>query len=149
MFLISSHSYAELIYGIGHCGWGGWDFSDSSAVELYEGDLNIVFVADPPLGFVMSTSNGALVIMVPDSSFSELTTAPADLTLYEIFLPALIDVTFVILTEEGHFAKFRLYLHYPGPTFEYLYQTDATRNFDDIVPVEETTWGRIKAIYAD
>ena len=146
--LTTISAWADSIYGIGHCTWGAWDFSDSCSVGLYEGDFRIVYVADPPIGFVMCASTGALVT-VSDSSFSELTTAPADLTLYEIFLPAIIDVTYVILTVEGHFAKFRLYLHYPAPTFEYVYQPDVTLNFNNQVPVNVSTWGRIKAIYAE
>ncbi len=143
ILIIPFAANAEIVHGFGHCGLGGWDFSDSAAVDLYEGDLSIVYVVDPPIGYWMSATNGAAVTMVSDSTLEELTTAPQDPSLYDIFLPALLMETYVIRTVEGYYAKFRIFLYLPAPTFEYYYQPNGSR----VLPVEQSSWGQIKALY--
>jgi hypothetical protein len=59
----------------------------------------------------------------------------------------LLTGTFVMKTPENLWVKFTV----RGSTgddviFEYFLQTDGSRYFDP-VPVEQTTWGKVKALY--
>ena len=63
---------------------------------------------------------------------------------------------YVILTGDGLYAKFRVHEWGNGflagccsVTIEYYVQLDGSRNLDPLVPVEPTTWGRVKALYSE
>jgi hypothetical protein len=128
---------------------GGWDFSEEKSVNPFfdpGADFAIAYVVDPPLGYRVQGLDGARLVMVPDSTFEELTEAPEDPSLYGWDLPGLMGVTYVIRTIEGHYAKFRI-LSLLGHWIEYAYQSDGSRMLAYPTPVERTTWGRIKALF--
>ena len=61
---------------------------------------------------------------------------------------------YVVLTDDGFYAKFRVHEFGNGLlagccsiTIEYYVQTDGTRNLDSSVLVHTSTWGRVKALY--
>ncbi|MBP2680191.1 MAG: hypothetical protein H6Q78_54 [Candidatus Krumholzibacteriota bacterium] len=140
--------FADLVHGIGPLSEGGWDFSESTSVDPKfdsNTDLTLVYVVDPPIGSRAWGLNGAVIVMV-DSSFVELTTAPEDTALYDWDWPAVLGETYVIRTTERHYAKFRI-LNLIIPTIEYVYQPDGSRMLAEGVPVEATTWGRVKSLY--
>ncbi len=127
---------------------GGWDFSEETPVHWLDGDIQVGHVGDPPLGWLVGGANGAGIILLADSTFEDLSEAPADSSLYNYWgeEPGIPGATYVCRTGDGHYAKFR----FLDPFFseiEYAYQTDGRPSFLDPVPVEETTWGRIKALY--
>jgi hypothetical protein len=93
--------------------------------------------------------NGSARITLSDSSYESLVEAPEDSTLYVEFIGVFLGEAYVIRTREGHYAKFRIPIT-PGPgLIEYTYQDDGSRALAEPVAVEETTWGRIKALYEE
>ena len=81
--------------------------------------------------------------MYSDSTYEELTTAPEDSTLYTGAVWAYTNQTYILRTPQYHYVKFRvLYGGWPVQ-IEYTYQDDGSQ----IVPIENTTWGKIKSIY--
>ncbi len=136
----------EVLRGIGTSSQGGWDFSEEAPVHWLDGDIAVGYVVDPPLGWLVWGANGGKIVLLADSTFEDLTEAPADTSLYKYEEQGIAGATYVCRTGDGHYAKFR----YVSPSFsmiEYAYQTDGTPSFLDPVPVEETTWGRIKSLF--
>jgi len=127
----------------------GWDFSAQKSLCVLEfPDIFLSFVVEPPLGLMISVTNPARVAMMPDSSFEDLKYAPEDSSAYGYDLPALLNTTYVARTKEGHYAKFRLLqLPYYEPIIEYVYQPDGSRRFFNVIGVEGSTWGAIKALF--
>ncbi len=151
VFVLSSPARCKILSGIGVLYQGGWDFSEQQTVHsMFDPatDLSIVLVVDPPFGPWQFGENGARITEVPDSNFAELTTAPEDSTRYLWELPALVGVTYVIRTIEHCYAKYRILSIYP-PAIEYAFQDNGSRVLDPGVPVEPTTWGRIKELYGE
>ena len=144
---------AEVISGVGVLSQGAWDFSESASVHPKldpNADLTFVLIVDPPPERTAVWGlNGATLVMV-DSSFAELTTAPEDTSLYDWEWPLLMAATYVIRTTERHYAKFRI-LDLMIPMIEYVYQPDGSRILTNGVPTgiaeHITTWGRLKALY--
>ena len=125
----------------------GWDFSDSTYSNLYW-DLDYGITKNNILNksqFVVLVGPCANCIMYSDSIYEELTTAPNDTTLYTLAVWALDNQTYILRTRENHFVKFRVLVSGYPLIIEYTYQDDGSQ----IVPIEITTWGRIKAIYAE
>jgi hypothetical protein len=135
-----------------------WDFSDSSACPLFTGYCGDLSVAITRVG--MTTASRFLLLRgIPfsakiafgpaDSTYEELTTAPDDTGQYDWVEDFFLDTVYIVLTNDGHYAKIRTL----GVTiqskviFEYTYQDDGTRILVDKVSIEATTWGRIKALY--
>ena len=145
---------AEVIQGVGIV-CHGWNFStqmchDECMLQANEGcDMSITYVVIPPLGLRVGTWNFATIAMLEDVTFEELEEAPSDETLYIYDHPARLDVTYVVHTTEGHFAKFKfIFLStYLFSQIEYVYQSDGSRSFVPSVPVERSTWGAVKALY--
>ncbi len=137
---------AEIIEGIGTLGC--WDFSEEKAVRDWDpgSDACIAYIVDPPIGYMVATTNYATIAII-DSSFDDVTTAPEDSLAYVYDYLAFDFVTYVVHTAEGHYAKFQILQFIPLVTIKYAYQTDGSRNLDTSVPVDATSWGRIKALY--
>ena len=142
---------SEVISGIVNLIHGGWDFSEQvSTTGPFEGDISIVIVVDPPLGWrvVASFFSTALIAVIPDSTYEELQFAPADTSVYSFDAPADVGLVYVIRTEEGHYAKMHLLqCDYAGISMEYTYQPDGSRRLFNEIAVESTSWGKIKALY--
>lgn len=141
-----------------------WDFSDSLAVAPPNGDVYwITLIAqsrsvgqrsdDSASAFpnYFLTNYPALIAYSPmDSSYAELTTAPADTTVYSESVEIFSYGVYVIRTKEGHYAKLRIEsLGGGGITIEYSYQDDGTRVLVRTVAVGATTWGRVKSLYRE
>ena len=141
-------AFGGVIHGFADFSLGAWDFSAQITVGPFtpDADLYFAFVVDPPLGDWIAAVNGAMIAMV-DSSFGELTTAPVDTSLYDYDMAAILGITYVIRTGEGHYAKFTVDQLYPLIVLEYVYQPNGSPMLVDPVGVEQTTWGRVKAIY--
>jgi hypothetical protein len=163
LLLFAGSAIADVIQGSANLGYSygyGWDFSDSTNVQIDEADIFLMEVHDPNWGFmlIISSFTGSM-FAESDSSFEELTTAPADAQRYTGIIEPCIPLypspctyyTYVVKTPDRHYAKFRIINTYPCPGYciEYVYQPDGTRNFLDQVPVEEFTWGEIKSIYKE
>ena len=145
-----SSAGADVIQGTGILSVGSWDFSEQVSVDRFtnpNSDLSFAFVVDPPLGYRVACENGAVAVLIQDSTFDEVTVAPEDTTLYSWDLPAQVGATYVIRTTERHYAKFTPLQLEPVPIIRYAYQPDGSRALIDPVPIEETTWGRVKALY--
>jgi hypothetical protein len=139
---------ADIIHGICTPMLGAFDFEKQVSVHWLhpDADLSGGYVVDPPLGHLAWGLNGALLVMVADSTFEELSLAPEDSSVYSTDLRGHVGIPYVIRTIGGHYAKFR----FTDPTFntiEYAYQSDGSRLLVCPTPGEETTWGRIKALY--
>jgi len=138
---------ADIIKGIGVLEQGCWDFSEQKSIPWWEGaDACIAYVVDPPLGWRVGTANYATVAVI-DSTFDDVTTAPEDSSAYAYDCPVDFVHTYVVHTAEGHYAKFHILQFIPLVAIEYAYQSDGSRNLDTGVPVDATSWGRIKALY--
>jgi len=147
IFISYTHANSTILYGTGILIQGGWDFSEEASVFADDADIFIAYVVDPPLGDVVAT-NYALITALPDSVFEDLKYAPADSTMYSFWAYAVVGLTYVVITRESHYAKFRiLELNFSGCSIEYVYQPDGSRVLYDTSPVEEYTWGKIKALY--
>ena len=148
--LISFKVHSDVISGTGVLTWGEWDFSESEACDyIFCGDITVIDVFDPPIGLVVSVPYvPGLIICLPDSSFQDLEYAPEDTLAYGFEVPAYPNVTYVVRTLEGHYAKFR----FTVPTFqsiiiEYVYQPDGPRDLFDRIGTKGQSWGAIKALY--
>lgn len=148
MILSPSMASGDLVQGIGAFEFGCWDFSEEQSVHDWDpgADACIAYVVDPPLGWMVSAAGFGEIAPV-DSAFDDVTTAPADSSAWVIDYPAFTFVTYVVRTAENHYAKFRILEFIPIVTIQYAYQPDGSGNLDTTVPVEETRWGRIKALY--
>jgi len=110
---------AGVIHGYAWFAFGSWDFSDSLLVGEYDGDLSIVYVVDPPLGYVYGCWNGASARIV-SGSFEDVVEAPADLATYDAHGPALLGPVYVLRTAEGHYVKYHMIQVLPAPLIEYV-----------------------------
>jgi hypothetical protein len=148
--LVGVDSQSAVHSGVGYAELdSAWDFSDSATCSLFEG-----YCGDFAMGinggwFLLAMPPDAGIAIVADSTFEELTTAPEDPDRYFVIVYPYPNEVYVVRTEEGHYAKIRpIDLNASGEfTFEYRYQDDGSRVLDDTVPVEATSWGRIKALY--
>ena len=145
---------SEIVAGVATV-YVGWDFSTQTSIDCtflpQAGcDIAIDYIVDPPLGLYVSGVYTATIAMLEDVAFEEMEEAPSDETMYQYLHPARLGVTYVVQTNEGHFAKFRFTALPPfvvDVQIEYVYQSDGSRNFVDAVPVERSTWGAVKALY--
>jgi len=161
LFILTSmsSSYSTIHNGFGYAEFdSAWDFSDSSTCPLfgrYCGDFSITFTmlqtAAEPTAIVMLAMppHAGIALASPDSSYEELTTAPEDSNAYFTAVVPYPFQVYVVMTNEGHYAKLRGVDLGPGGdfTFEYSYQDNGTRVLVGGVPTEETTWGRVKSLY--
>jgi hypothetical protein len=157
----SSDSYSRIHTGFGSAEFfGAWDFSDSATCSLFEGYCgdfatgiaDIHTAAEPTAFILLAMPPGAGIAIAPrDSSYEGLTTAPEDPDEYFVSVVPCPAEVYVVRTNEGHYAKIRpVDLNASGEfTFEYSYQDDGTRILDNGVPVQQTTWGKMKALYEE
>ncbi len=158
--LTSTAVQAELHTGFALIPAGpAWDFSDSVAVAPPNGDLRWITLiarnAEPASGrsalfpYYFLTDYPASIAVAPqDSTYEDLTTAPADTLLYGPSAEVLSYGVYVVRTKENHFAKLRIELVGGGGiTIEYAYQDDGTRVLVNPVSTRVTTWGRVKSLY--
>ena len=96
--------------------------------------------------------NGATGRQVADTTLYDLTTAPE--LPYCCFSRPELDVTYVLRTADGLYVKFAVLSFGAddlcvagGATIEFFVQTDGSPYFGSFVPVESSTWGRVKALY--
>ncbi len=161
VLIIPSFSRAELLHGYGTMNYWTWDFSDSCSVYFSPVSPNNVDImmfmtarikGDQPsspteLYVAANYYEGALITAEPDTALEELRVAPEDSSVYAGYSLARQDVTYIVKTVEGHYAKFRLILYdEPVPVIEYYYQTDGSRILNATIGTEESTWGRIKKV---
>jgi len=147
IIIFYTHVNSTILSGTGSLVKGGWDFSEATTVHPDDADIFIAYVVDPPLGDVVAT-NYALVLALPGSVFEDLQYAPADSSMYSFWAYAVVGLTYVVITRESNYAKFQiLELNYWECLIEYVYQPDGSRVLYDTSPVEEYSWGKIKALY--
>jgi hypothetical protein len=149
--------YADEIYS-----GMGWDFSDSTLVPFWDGDVGyiITYLAGESRNSLRGSARASLpaydyllgrvkfiTVASEDSVFNNVTEAPADTSSYETSYPVYWYGIYVVMTLEGHFAK----IHVKGAggwlEFDYAYQDDGSRILEEKVATQETTWGRIKSLY--
>jgi hypothetical protein len=146
-------SAPHLAGGTVHTGLGRleyWDFSDS-AVAPSEWDISLMVVMQSAkdassVGIYWIIAPYGVTLTPPDSTYDVLTLAPEYPTGYYGAYEMVPYRTWVCRTAEGHYAKFR-FLGESYVEFEYTYQDNGSRYFRDGVPVEGSTWGRIKTLY--
>jgi hypothetical protein len=147
--LISFKVHSDVVSGTAVMTSNEWDFSEAASVHCFCGDIMVCEIIEPPLGLmVVINYSPGLIVCLPDSSFQDLMYAPEDTLLYGFQAPAYPNLTYVVRTLEGHYAKFRftvLTLH--SLVIEYVYQPDGSRKFFDEIATERQTWGAIKALY--
>jgi hypothetical protein len=137
---------AGVVHGYAWFEFGSWDFSDSLLVGEHDGDLRIIYVVDPPIGYQYTCENGALARTV-SATFEEVVEAPADLSTYGVRGPALIGPVYVLRTAEGHYVKYHMIAVVPAPLIEYVYQPNGSRILVDALSVRQSTWGAVKALF--
>lgn len=148
---------AKLHVGEAHIHWDAvWDFGDSLITFLPNGDLYWVEVTALQQQSTLSsqsiyfaTNPPALIVFAPpDSTYEQLSSAPADLGTYSESLAALLGYIYVVRTGEGNYVKLRIEAFVGGGiTLEYTYQDDGSRMFTLPMATGQTTWGRIKSLY--
>jgi len=143
---VSTPAFAGVIHGYAWFEFGSWDFSDSLLVGEHDGDLRIIYVVSPPIGYQYTCENGAVARTVP-GTFEDVAEAPEDLSTYEFYGPALLGPVYVLRTAEGHYVKYHMIQVLPAPLIEYVYQPDGSRVLVDVLPAQSTTWGAVKALY--
>lgn len=124
----------------------GWDFSDSCYVSMFTADLVIFHGLDSnfvPIDAFITMYGGTL----SDSTYNDLTIAPADPTVYVQELGVYFNWCYIIITDEGHYAKCQITYGQSGYNIEYTYQPDGSRWLVDEIGVDCSTWGRIKSLY--
>jgi hypothetical protein len=166
LFTLISRSYSTIHSGFGYADFdSAWDFSDSSNCVLWYGfcgdlamGITLMQTATEPTGGIYmyaTASRAGIAIASLDSTYEELTTAPEDSNAYYGMVVPYPHVVYVMRTAEGHYAKFRGVDLGPGGdfTFEYSYQDNGTRvlvgGVPTGIPEQTTTWGRMKALYAE
>ena len=156
--LLDAHPcQAKLHSGEAHIHWDAvWDFSDSSATFLPNGDLYWVEATalqhQLPLSsqlIYFSTNAPALIANGPvDSTYGELTSAPANVDAYGEVQVASLGVVYIVRTGDGNYVKLQIIAFVGGGiTFEYTYQDDGSRVLAQPLATGQTTWGRIKSLY--
>jgi hypothetical protein len=93
--------------------------------------------------------HAGIAVAAPDSSYEALTTAPEDSNAYFVAVVPYPDEVYVVRTNKSRYAKIRGLDLRPGGefTFEYSYQDDGTRILTGKVPIEQTTWGKVKSLH--
>ena len=159
---------AEIVHGFltgqpdffripGHIACGeAFDFSTQTVVRWDSAGADLCFWAPPtnPSRWVFDPLNGAGLQRVHPTSFEALLVAP-ELGYSSSTQRIELNAVYVIKTGGGShgeaiFAKFRVHVFVvfgSSVTIEYLVQLDHSRNLDPLVPVEQSTWGRVKALY--
>lgn len=145
----TTHSRAELAHGTVDLREGGLDFSELQLVEFGSpaADLGLIYVVDPPLGYRFWTGWNGSFIMTADSTLEEITAAPEDDALYDQDAVPVVGQAYIVKASDGFYAKFALREFSRDVLIEYYVQLDGTNVLIDAVPLQQTTWGRIKALY--
>jgi len=140
--------HAEMAHGFAEFHAGPFDFSEQANGHPFTADVGLAIIVDPPEGWRLLGLN-ARIRVVPDSSLTEVTTAPTDTTEYVWEAPVLLGVTYIVWTFDGYYAKFVMRQWLPNviAEFEYYVQLDGTPILATPVATQSTTWGRIKAMY--
>jgi hypothetical protein len=150
VIVLSVPASAEIIHGFADIQAQAFDFSAQQVVDYdgYEADLGVIYVQGRDELSVCLLWNSSLVRTVLSTPLDELAEAPADLSTYDCTVLAELDITCVVATWDGVYAKFALrQFDNDGHIIEYYVQTDGTRNFTEPVGIEVTTWSRIKSLY--
>ena len=153
----ASTARAALVHGDVNIAVDGFDFSEQRLVpsggNSEEMDLMYAVVVSPPLGPMFYTGiNYSYILAVPDSTLDQVTVAPEDSSVYSMDAVPVLGRTYIVKTSDGFYAKFALREFTPDIVvrIEYYVQMDGTNNLDTTtVPVEQVTWGQIKALYAE
>ena len=148
---------AKLRSGEAHIHWDAvWDFSDSVVTFLPDGDLYWVEATALQHPTALSsqliyftTNSPALIVSGPiDSTYGDLTSAPADIAAYGEMEVASLGLVYIVRTSEGHYVKLHIMAFVGGGiTLEYTYQDDGSRVLARTLATGLTTWGRIKSLY--
>jgi len=133
----------------------GWDFSASSLSPL-DGLLSqftdLAYgrseQAHPEPPWVFGTLEVDCGIAHERWAYDQLLLAPLRTEAhYGMSSPVLAGGVYVLITRENHYVKFRVLHIGPEVVIEYAYQDDGSRVLDSRVPVDEQTWGAIKAVF--
>lgn len=95
------------------------------------------------------------IVTVPNTTLEQIQQAPVDGYVFDN--DARIGRSYVAKTTDGLYAKFRITEFNDGLggddkgccsiVIEYYVQMDGTPTFGPALPVDQTTWGRVKALY--
>ena len=142
-------TYAELKHGYTDI-YVGFDFSTQLVVPDVTDDkcdlcIYHVFMIGTRL---YSCENNSLITTIDGVSLSDVAQAPTDNQQYICDAIPSVDDVYVIHTSDGYYAKFVLSenWHVDG-IIEYWVQMDGSGNLDHTVPVEKSSWGKIKALF--
>lgn len=140
---------AGVVSGIVVLPSGAFDFSEQTSPAFAldpSADILAAYVVDPIEGFFVNARFGATIAALPGVDYADLAEAPSDSSLYTDFIvPAAYNVTYVVKTQEGHYAKFRFVSLVAA--IEYSYQPNGSRILVDATPAKAISWGQLKAIY--
>jgi hypothetical protein len=150
VIVLSVPASAEIVHGFADIQSYAFDFSTQQvvAVDDFEADLGVILIEGQYKLSVCLIWNFSLMTAILDTPLDELDEAPADMSLYQCSLLAVVDQTYVVATSDGVYAKFALrQFDNDGHIIEYYVQTDGPRNFTEPVGIEVTTWSRVKSLY--
>jgi len=152
---------AEIIHGIVALhptyvmGWpdpmvwhDGFDFETQSVVVYTTDSSDLSWsevVPDAEATLFPHNAAGIQVVNVPLDELDAAPVIPADYFAERLVSPTAV---YVMRTGQGHYVKFAQ--HFPDKgdlTIEYYVQMDGSPNFGPALPVQPTTWGRVKALY--
>ena len=133
----------------------GWDFSaaslspldgvSSESTDLAYGASGKTWPVSP---WVFGTLQLHCGIAHERWAYDQLLAAPLRSEAhYSKSSPAVAGGVYVVITCEDHYAKFRVLTVGAEVVIEYAYQDDGSRVLDSGVPVEQQTWGAIKALF--
>jgi hypothetical protein len=98
------------------------------------------------MGDEMTLNSRNCIGTVVDTPLEQLAAAPEGLVPFGA--TAQLNRTYVVKTGDNVYAKFAVRsMDWAGIVIEYYVQTDGSASFGPLLPVEATTWGRVKALY--
>ena len=143
-------AHAELKHGYTDI-YVGFDFSTQLVVaDVTDDKCDLCIYHVFMIGERIYTGeNASLITTIVNASLNDVTEAPVDSELYSGDAIPWINAAYVVHTSDGYYAKFIMTGKWPSGIIEYWVQMDGSGNLDHTVPVEKSSWGRIKALFTE
>lgn len=157
LLTLTAATYSGVYWGVKEFDDSAWDFSDTTSIYYRDprADIGLSYtsmstVGEFPLGFYVTPLHRAKLAILPDSIFEDLRYAPPDSSpLYTYSdICVMLNKTYVVITTEGHYAKFRFLQPDNHPlNIEYVYQPDGSNKLFDPIGTMPCSWSRIKSLF--